>query len=94
MLPIVRTFISLPAGIARMPFWRFTVLTFLGCLPWNFMLVFIGQQVGANWEDWKDSLHYVDYAVAAMIVGGVAYLIVRNRRNRGGGSEPAADAAH
>ncbi|HEX8085787.1 MAG TPA: DedA family protein [Solirubrobacteraceae bacterium] len=93
MLPIVRTFISLPAGVARMPFWRFSVLTFVGCVPWVFLLTFIGQQVGNNWEDWKDSLHYVDYAVAACIVLGVAYLIVRNRRNRGRGSEPAADAA-
>jgi len=94
MLPIIRTFISLPAGVARMPFWRFSVLTFLGCLPWVFMLTFIGKQVGDRWEDWKDSLHYFDYAVAAIIVGGVIYLIVKNRRNkRGPQSEPAADAA-
>ena len=94
MLPIVRTFISLPAGVARMPFWRFSVLTFLGCVPWVFMLTFIGKQVGDRWEDWKDSLHYFDYAVAAIIVGGVIYLIVKNRRNkRGPQSEPAADAA-
>ena len=97
MMPIIRTFISLPAGVARMPFWRFTVLTFLGCLPWVFALTFIGQQVGENWEKWKDSLHYVDYAVAAMIVLGVAYLIVKRRRGGGGDAavgpaEPAADA--
>jgi membrane protein DedA with SNARE-associated domain len=92
MLPIVRTFISLPAGVAPMPFWRFTVLTFLGCLPWVFALAFIGQQVGANWEDWKDSLHYVDYAVAAAIVVGVALLILRNRRDRKRPREAAADA--
>jgi membrane protein DedA with SNARE-associated domain len=93
MLPIIRTFISLPAGVARMPFWRFSVLTFLGCVPWVFLLTFIGQQVGDRWESWKDSLHYFDYAVAACIVIGVVYLVIRNRRNRGGGSEPAADAA-
>jgi membrane protein DedA with SNARE-associated domain len=92
MLPIIRTFISLPAGVARMPFWRFSVLTFAGCVPWVFMLAFIGQQVGANWEDWKDSLHYFDYAVAAAIVLGVAYLILKRRR-RGPGGEPAADAS-
>jgi membrane protein DedA with SNARE-associated domain len=92
MLPIVRTFISLPAGVARMPFWRFTVFTFLGCLPWVFMLAFIGQQVGARWEDWKDSLHYVDYAVAAAIVVGVVVLILRNRRDRKRPREAAADA--
>src|SRR3954471_17634047 len=80
MVPIVRTFISLPAGVARMPFWRFSAFTLLGCIPWVFMLTFIGEQVGANWEDWKDSLHYVDYAVAALIVLGAAYLFVRWRR--------------
>jgi membrane protein DedA with SNARE-associated domain len=84
MLPIIRTFISLPAGVARMPFWRFTILTTLGCIPWIFMLTFIGMKVGENWESWKDSLHYVDYAVLAMIVLGVGYLIVRARRRRSG----------
>jgi membrane protein DedA with SNARE-associated domain len=93
MLPIVRTFISLPAGVARMPFWRFSVLTFIGCVPWVFLLTFIGQQVGERWESWKDSLHYFDYAVAASLVIGAVYLYVRNRRNRGRGSAPAADAA-
>jgi membrane protein DedA with SNARE-associated domain len=80
MLPIVRTFISLPAGVARMPFWRFTVFTLLGCIPWVFLLTFIGKQAGDNWDDWKDKLHYVDYAVAAAIVVGIAYLVVRRRR--------------
>jgi membrane protein DedA with SNARE-associated domain len=89
MLPIIRTFISLPAGVARMPFWRFTIFTLLGCIPWVFMLTFIGKQAGANWEDWKNGLHYVDYAVAAMIVAGLVWLIVRARRRR----SDAADAA-
>ena len=80
MLPIIRTFISLPAGVARMPFWKFSALTILGCVPWVLMLTFIGREAGDNWEDWKDSLHYVDYAVAAAIVIGVVWLIVRNRR--------------
>jgi membrane protein DedA with SNARE-associated domain len=80
MLPIIRTFISLPAGVARMPFWRFTVLTLLGCIPWVFMLTFIGMKAGENWEKWKDSLHYVDYGVAALIVIGLAYLVLRQRR--------------
>ena len=91
MLPIVRTFISLPAGVARMPFWRFTVLTTLGCIPWILMLTLIGREVGDSWEDWKDSLHYVDYAVAAMIVLGVIYLLLKHRRG-GGGSDAEAPA--
>jgi len=89
MLPIIRTFISLPAGVARMPFWRFTILTTLGCIPWIFMLTFIGVQVGDRWEQWKDSLHYVDYAVAACILLAVIYLLIRRRRG-GAGDEPAA----
>ena len=80
MLPIIRTFISLPAGVARMPFWRFTVLTVIGCIPWVLALTLIGQAVGANWEDWRDNLHYLDYVVLAAIVVGVIYLIVRWRR--------------
>ena len=62
MLPIIRTFISLPAGVAKMPFWRFTVLTLLGCIPWVLMLALIGESVGDNWEEWRDHLHYLDYA--------------------------------
>lgn len=94
MMPIVRTFISLPAGVARMPFWRFTVFTFLGCLPWVFALAFIGREAGDNWTKWKDSLHYVDYAVAVLIVAGIVYLLLRRRRDRGTAAEaePAADA--
>jgi len=82
MLPIIRTFISLPAGVARMPFWRFTTFTLLGCIPWVFALTFIGKQAGANWKDWKDSFHYVDYAVAALIVFGLVWLFIRSRRRR------------
>ena len=90
MLPIVRTFISLPAGVARMPFWRFSVLTLAGCIPWVLLLTWIGKAAGDNWEDWKDSLHYVDYAVAAMIVGGIVYLLIRRRRS-GPPGDPAAE---
>jgi len=82
MLPVIRTFISLPAGVARMPFWRFTILTLAGCIPWVLLLTFIGKEAGDNWESWKDSLHYVDYAVVAAVVIGIAWLVIRNRRRR------------
>jgi membrane protein DedA with SNARE-associated domain len=97
MLPIVRTFISLPAGVARMPFWRFTVLTTLGCIPWILMLTLIGREVGDNWGHWKDNLHYVDYAVAALILMGLLWLVVRRRRGdsdaEAAAAGPAADAS-
>jgi len=86
MLPVVRTFISLPAGVARMPFWRFTLFTALGCIPWIFMLTFIGMKAGDNWDHWKDKLHYVDLAIVAAIICGVIYLVVRALRKK-----PATD---
>jgi membrane protein DedA with SNARE-associated domain len=82
MLPIVRTFISLPAGVARMPFWRFTALTALGCVPWVLMLGIIGREVGDRWHEWEDKLGYLDYVVVAGIVGLVLYLVVKRRRAR------------
>jgi membrane protein DedA with SNARE-associated domain len=90
MLPIIRTFISLPAGVARMPFRRFTALTVAGCLPWVLLLTFIGKEAGDNWDKWKDKLHYVDYAVAAAIVIGIVYLVVRSRRRRRADTAPEA----
>ena len=89
--PALLALTALPAGVARMPFWRFSALTLAGCIPWVLLLTFIGKQAGDNWESWKDSLHYVDYAVAAGIVIGVIYLVVRSRRRRGG--SPAAESA-
>ncbi len=82
MLPIIRTFISLPAGVARMPFARMTVFTLLGCIPWVFLLGFIGDQVGHNWKQWKDSLSYVDYTVVIAALGAIAYFTLRRRASR------------
>ena len=63
-----------------MPFWRFTVMTLAGCVPWVLMLAFIGREAGDHWKSWKDSLHYVDYAVVLAIVLGIAWLLIRRRR--------------
>jgi membrane protein DedA with SNARE-associated domain len=91
MLPIIRTFISLPAGVAKMPFWRFTALTLLGCIPWVLMLALIGKSVGSNWEEWRDHLHFLDYLVVVAVVVLAVYLVVKRRR--GGGPGPDAEPA-
>jgi membrane protein DedA with SNARE-associated domain len=93
MLPIVRTFISLPAGVARMPFWRFTVLTTLGCIPWMFGLTLLGREVGDNWRELQEKMHYFDYLIAALIVIGAVYLLIRWRKGKRDESAPAADTA-
>jgi membrane protein DedA with SNARE-associated domain len=80
MVPLLRAFVSLPAGIARMPLWRFSWLTTLGSLPFIFVLALIGDQAGSKWENWKNHLQVLDYAVVALIVIGVAWLFVRARR--------------
>jgi membrane protein DedA with SNARE-associated domain len=89
MLPIVRTFISLPAGIAKMPFWRFTVFTIAGCVPWVLGLALAGEAVGSNWEDVRKYFEYVDYAIVALALAAIIYAVVRRRRGR----RPATDAA-
>jgi membrane protein DedA with SNARE-associated domain len=80
MLPIVRTFISLPAGVAKMPFWRFTAYTLAGCIPWVLALALAGKSVGENWEEWRDHLHYLDYLVVVAVIAGIAYLLIKRRR--------------
>jgi membrane protein DedA with SNARE-associated domain len=89
MLPIVRTFISLPAGVARMPFWRFTVYTVAGCVPWVTALALLGKGVGSNWESWRHNLGYLDYVIVGAVIAGVGYWLWRRRR--GGGGDDALD---
>ncbi len=81
-LPVVRTFISFPAGTARMNFAKFSVYTFLGCVPWVFALTYLGYVLGENWERIGDFLHYLDYAVALAFIVAVVYLFWRWRRSR------------
>lgn len=68
LLPVVRTFISLPAGVARMPFGKFTLYTFLGCLPWTFALTWAGYALGNNWETF---LRYGEPISWTILVAGV-----------------------
>jgi len=80
MLPIVRTFISVPAGIARMPLWRFTLFSILGAIPWVMLLVWGGMQLGDHWLELKQSLKGLDYLVAAAIVAAFGIFVWRHVR--------------
>jgi membrane protein DedA with SNARE-associated domain len=80
MLPIVRTFISVPAGVARMPLWRFVVFSILGAIPWVMLLVWGGMVLGDHWLDLKQSLKGLDYLVAALLVLGVGVFVWRHVR--------------
>jgi membrane protein DedA with SNARE-associated domain len=82
MLPIVRTFISLPAGIARMPLGRFLVFSILGAIPWTIALVFAGKTLGDNWREVREMLAGLDYLVAAVLVLFVALFVWRHLRTR------------
>jgi membrane protein DedA with SNARE-associated domain len=82
LLPVIRTFISLPAGIAKMPFGKFTLYTFLGCIPWTFALTWLGVIVKDNWER---VLGYFD--IPTLIIGGLVVVVMviwylRRRRQR------------
>jgi membrane protein DedA with SNARE-associated domain len=82
MLPVVRSFVSIPAGVGEMPLGRYTVLTFLGTIPWCFGLAGVGYALGSKWEEFHDSFRYADYAIAAAVVAGVAALAYRIYRRR------------
>jgi membrane protein DedA with SNARE-associated domain len=95
VIPLVRAFVSLPAGIAKMPLGRFTVLSLIGTIPWVVALAFAGHALGGDWTSVRKGFEYVDYAILALVVIGIAYAIVRRRR-RGPADEgtdtPVADA--
>lgn len=75
MLPVVRTFISLPAGIARMNFPRFVLYTFLGALPWCYLLAYVGLKMGERWEDLRQYFHGFDIVIGLVIAATVAFFV-------------------
>ena len=91
LLPVVRTFISLPAGLARMPAGRFGIYTVLGCIPWTAALACTGYLVGRNWGNVVGALHGPSYALAALcgllVIFAIVILLRRRRRERSGHGE-------
>ena len=79
--PVARSFISIPAGVFRMPLGRYVVLTFIGSTLWCIAFAGAGYAAGTRWETFHEKFHYVDYAIAVLVVAGVAYLVIRRRRS-------------
>jgi membrane protein DedA with SNARE-associated domain len=82
VLPVVRTFISLPAGAAEMPVARFSILTLVGSLPWTFALALAGDALASNWSGVSNAFTPVSIAVGALIVAWIAWWVVRRMRSR------------
>jgi membrane protein DedA with SNARE-associated domain len=93
LLPVVRTFIAFPAGVARMNMTRFTVYTFLGSLPWCVALAYVGQVLGEQWdknETLKTWFHRFDFLIGAVILLGAIWWVWRHFKH----SRPQDEVAH
>ena len=75
MLPVLRGVISVPAGIARMNFWKFSFYTFVGSYPWSLGLAYGGFKLGENWEDMRQVMRPFDFPIAGIIIVAVAWFI-------------------
>jgi membrane protein DedA with SNARE-associated domain len=82
LLPVIRTFISLPAGIAKMPFGKFTLYTFLGCIPWTFALTWVGVLVKDNWERVLEYFNLPTLIIGGLVVLAAVAWYLRRRKQR------------
>ncbi|HEV8029087.1 MAG TPA: DedA family protein [Stellaceae bacterium] len=85
LLPVVRTFIALPAGIARMPQAKFQIYTFLGSWPWCFALAYIGAKLGERWDsdpELRNVMHRFDFVIVAVLVLGIVWYVRRHWQHR------------
>lgn len=89
LMPVIRTFISFPAGISRMRLPTFSGYTFLGALPWSFFLAYVGFKLGQNWNTLGGYFHKADAAIAVAIAAGLVWYVMRHIRNlrRDGGAD-------
>ena len=82
LLPVVRTFISFPAGVARMNFTRFVIYTFIGSFPWCLGLAYVGMKLGENWDTLGVYFHRFDIVIGILIALGVIYYIWHHLKGR------------
>jgi len=96
MVPVVRTFISLPAGFAKMPALPFGLYTTIGCIPWTAALGIAGYALGANWQQVANDFHGPTYVIAGLIAVALVAVVIlhfRHRRRDRRGAEAASSAS-
>src|ERR1700739_4380618 len=82
LLPVIRTFIALPAGVARMPRGRFHIYTFLGSWPWCFMLAWLGMKLGQNWRSLGKYFRQFDTVIGLLLLAGIVWFVWSHWQNR------------
>ncbi|MFA6381670.1 MAG: DedA family protein [Candidatus Buchananbacteria bacterium] len=82
LLPVVRTYISFPAGIAKMDLKKFSFYTFIGALPWCILFTWLGVKMGANWDLVRQKLHNFDLAILILVILIIALYVWRHLKNR------------
>jgi len=82
LLPVIRTFIALPAGIARMSRGKFHAYTFLGSWPWCFALAYLGMKLGENWRNLGKYFHQFDAVIGALLLAGIMWFLWSHWQNR------------
>lgn len=82
MVPLVRSVISIPAGIARMPLWRFLLFSALGTVPWCMLLVWLGMALGERWAEVSDLIRPAEYAAYAIVAAAIGLFLWRQLRPR------------
>jgi len=81
LMPVIRTFISFPAGISRMKLSTFSLYTFMGALPWSIFLAYVGYKMGANWDTLGGYFHKADILIGILIVAGMVWYVWRHINN-------------
>ena len=90
MLPVIRTFIALPAGVSRMPRGRFHLYTFLGSWPWCLALAYFGMKLGQNWRSLGKYFHQFDAVIGAIIVAAIVWFVWSHWHHRMGREEESS----
>jgi membrane protein DedA with SNARE-associated domain len=93
VIPFVRAFISLPAGVARMAAWRFTLYTLIGALTWDVALTLAGYSLGESWRTVEKYMAPISIVIAVLVVAAVTWWIVRRVRRHGSSAPTGGDGA-